>query len=493
MSIMQQLSTVKFDRLSITSFMWAVTVLVHPWPFYRRIILGEEGLTIILLIIAALAVLIRPKSVFLFLLMLVLSIMYTVQKMPFISNHIMFEMLVQVFIVTGIILSLYKIYRHNGTLRVLNEHALRDHIFDSFAPVVRVCVVILYFFAVFHKLNWGFLDPAYSHSVHLIRDVQNIIPVLPHNELVKYLSIWGTLIIEAAIAILFCFRSTRLAGVFVAMVFHIIISFNPLHTGFTSFSAMLYTLFFYFTPKSLPDALTSMANNLVAQLRGKGSYLLKSILLAFVLLIAGLLWAGYKLYLSHGQDGVYYVVYSLIIIWWLILFIPLIYAVRFYNIKSESGMLYLRPGHQVLFPVLLLLNGFSPYLGLKTHHNFNMFTNLRTEGGYTNHIFMPSWLQVFDFQKDLVQITSTNVDALKDYLSEQEKKMMVDFEFVRTIKGVNTDAYVDYIRNGVPHRLEIKAGTIKATEELKTYPELLYKIMWFKQVYNSEHSLDINH
>ena len=69
---------------------------------------------------------------------------------------------------------------------------------------------------------------------------------------------------------------------------------------------------------------------------------------------------------------------------------------------SAPGRLALAPA-LLIFPVLVLFHGFSPYLGLRTVPAFSMYSNLRTEGGLTNHWFMPSRaLRVAGFQEDLV-------------------------------------------------------------------------------------------
>jgi hypothetical protein len=68
----------------------------------------------------------------------------------------------------------------------------------------------------------------------------------------------------------------------------------------------------------------------------------------------------------------------------------------------------------VLLPLVALVgfNGLCPYLGLKTTLCYAMFSNLRTEGGTTNHLFIPASWQVFDVQQDLVTILDSSDDAL---------------------------------------------------------------------------------
>ena len=62
-----------------------------------------------------------------------------------------------------------------------------------------------------------------------------------------------------------------------------------------------------------------------------------------------------------------------------------------------------RPWPVLLVPLLTGLNGCSPYLGLKTETAFAMYSNLRTEGGQSNHLLVPAGVQLFGFQQDLVE------------------------------------------------------------------------------------------
>jgi hypothetical protein len=58
-------------------------------------------------------------------------------------------------------------------------------------------------------------------------------------------------------------------------------------------------------------------------------------------------------------------------------------------------------------PLLLLLFGFTSYLGLRTAGNFSMFSNLRTEGATSNHLLLGSNpLKVWGYQDDVVRITA---------------------------------------------------------------------------------------
>ena len=64
----------------------------------------------------------------------------------------------------------------------------------------------------------------------------------------------------------------------------------------------------------------------------------------------------------------------------------------------------------IFIPVLFVLVGMSPYFGLRSAGTFAMFSNLETEGNYSNHLFMPQDLQIFDYQKQVCVIQTTAED-----------------------------------------------------------------------------------
>jgi len=82
--------------------------------------------------------------------------------------------------------------------------------------------------------------------------------------------------------------------------------------------------------------------------------------------------------------------------------------------------------------MLMLLSGAAPYLGLQTLNTFAMYSNLRTEGGWSNHllalVLMPGGWQAFGFQHELVRVEETNVASLRPV---QERGLVVPLEEVR--------------------------------------------------------------
>ena len=70
---------------------------------------------------------------------------------------------------------------------------------ETFAPAVRIELLVLYGFAVLHKLNKDFLDPEVSCAGHMLRTLADLLPFLPTAQWASLLSIWITLTIEACI------------------------------------------------------------------------------------------------------------------------------------------------------------------------------------------------------------------------------------------------------------------------------------------------------
>ena len=69
----------------------------------------------------------------------------------------------------------------------------------------------------------------------------------------------------------------------------------------------------------------------------------------------------------------------------------------------------------LLVPLLVVANGLTPYLEVKTAYGWNMYANLRTVDGDSNHFVVRSTLPLTDEQADLVRIISTDDPGLTLY------------------------------------------------------------------------------
>ncbi|MEL6983258.1 MAG: hypothetical protein AAFO29_12610, partial [Actinomycetota bacterium] len=69
----------------------------------------------------------------------------------------------------------------------------------------------------------------------------------------------------------------------------------------------------------------------------------------------------------------------------------------------------------VALVALAVLNGLSPYLELKTATGFNMYANLITGDGETNHLVVPATAELRNEQSATVEILSSDDDGLDQY------------------------------------------------------------------------------
>ncbi|MEZ5343256.1 MAG: hypothetical protein R2706_17995 [Acidimicrobiales bacterium] len=69
-----------------------------------------------------------------------------------------------------------------------------------------------------------------------------------------------------------------------------------------------------------------------------------------------------------------------------------------------------------LVVLLTLVNGLSPYLGLKTSTSFNMYSNLVVRDGASNHFVISSTGSIRAEVSDLITITASNDPGLAGYI-----------------------------------------------------------------------------
>jgi hypothetical protein len=222
----------------------------------------------------------------------------------------------------------------------------------------------------------------------------------------------GTAAIELSIPILLVIRRTRNLGVVVGLVFHALLALDR-HHQFFDFSSVLTALFVLFLPASSGTwvaerlgsvrARLALADDRLPALAGAGA--------AAVPTAVGL---AVVFDLLDPPD-------ALEVGWWswqvyVLGVIPL--TLRYLDQRPPTQVRgALRPGHLVyaLVPLLVLANGLTPYLEVKTGYGWNMYANLRTVDGETNHYVLPRTLPVTDEQADLVVVISSSDVALERY------------------------------------------------------------------------------
>ena len=401
--------------------LWGLATLFHlvakdPWP---------APLLSTLLAAAALFLLHRPSEPHRLVLLAVLQMCESWTTAPFISNHWLFTGLVNL-----TLLQAYARLAWAGRTFAVEPGAL----YRTFAPIVRLELIILYFFAVFHKLNADFLDPQTSCAVHFYAAQLQSLPFA----LAGAIPIYLTLAVEAAIPLLLCWSPSRNAGILLGLLFHAAVGFNPI-SEFYNFSSMIFALLFLFSSFRLDTGwptrrLFQSARWEGMPFSGKSSLAVGAIAVGLGLLVAlnDLIAAPAELVLPLWG------LYSAALI---LLFVLLPKA------PPARPAFSFRPWPVLLVPLLTGLNGCSPYLGLKTETAFAMYSNLRTEGGQSNHLLVPAGVQVFCFQRDLIEIKDSSSGFLA---SLARRKLMLPFFEVRALLQQHPTTSLTYERHADP-------------------------------------------
>lgn len=486
------LKPVPDDRLNIFSFLLAAAVVFHlgKWNFWLH---SPVSLA---LGVSAVFVLMKPSSTYGLYALLALLLTDAFEKMPWIPNHWLFAAVVSLTILSSALILI---------MRDRRPSADRPRLFDTFAPALRLELILLYFFAFFDKLNKDWLDPGVSCGTVLFSSFLHL-PVFPGSHfLTEILPIYGTLVFEASIPVLLLFRKTRVAGIVLALVFHFILGVFEYY----NFSALTYALLYLFVPDNFSGKLREWWTG--SAIRGfyirSGIERLSGRLKTPVLVTAGAACLALFIYarLSYpaiephvelkdpakiGKTRLYY---AFLALWWIygiaLISVFLLTLGRGMQAGYGKGRFFLPPyAVLMIFPLLIVLNGASPFLGLKTQTAWSMFSNLRTEGGYSNHLIVRHPYYMAGYQTDLVEIRRSPDPTLSAF--KDSGYLIPYFELRRYMTRNRTsppgaDALV-YARNGA----EITVSRPEDDPELfKPASYIFRKLLIFRPIPSKERGL----
>ena len=247
---------------------------------------------------------------------------------------------------------------------------------------VQQCLITLYVFAFLHKLNTGYLDTETSCAVQII---ERIIGSPISSQLIRVGLIYGSLALELFLPLSLTLSHSlcRAAGIAIGVIFHAFVGMR-----YAAFS--LHVLAIYATFFSSPRSSTSLRMTIIGTTPfspKRMAALVHTAVLAAVAVTA-------RTTKLQGLEPVLFrrAKFCLLTVAWIAVGVPLIsQALQLSQggaIQSESDCQVsrhcLRCGW--VLPAVLSFVGMNPYLGLRTVPTFSMFSNLRTEGGYTNSI-----------------------------------------------------------------------------------------------------------
>jgi hypothetical protein len=125
---------------------------------------------------------------------------------------------------------------------------------------------------------------------------------------------------------------------------------------------------------------------------------------------------------------------------------------------------------------VVVFNGITPYLELKTAAGFNMYANLVTADGDTNHFVITATAHMRDVQSDVVRIIATDDDDLDEYI---DSGFLLPVVNLRDYLADHPDATVTFEHNGETVTL---SPANDSPEWLDRQPTVVEKLAFFRAV-----------
>jgi hypothetical protein len=308
--------------------------------------------------------------------------------LPASANHSVLALLVDVCLLIGCV----------QALRSKTPESRGRRLWESVQGPIKATVAVVYCFAAFHKLNSSFFDPDVSCATTQVAKMFELHGFERPTSLSIFASnIYLTLILETSIVVLLLWPRFSHVGALIGLVFHTAVGWAQ----FFDFATVVFALYLFFLPwdgiqRSLPSIPRWAGPCFVWGLAGLSatSFFFHGIRRSPVVLE----WPGW----SFQAD-------TLICAFWTLMVWPILFPVFSKGNVGQSDRRWAGAALAWSIPVIALVNGATSYLGLKTVANYSMFSNLRTEGGQTNHFLVPAGrFFLSGYQDDLVRVESVD-------------------------------------------------------------------------------------
>ena len=415
-------------------------------------------------VVAALVLFGRIDRLRLLIFLIPATLYFLLGPFPDVANHVNLMILVNLALIAGIVWS----YLPRAGI------ASGAAFFEMMAPVLRMMIIATFAVAGFHKLNTGFLDPAVScitvfsgqiwwvfksgflgsalptglviggvasaAAVQLWRErradfawpaVDGRALVTPLIAMAVVASVllavveWeridgpkAALIFAIAIFVLcwqlvegpmLLFRRYQ----WVALVFSMLVHSQLAMIRIVDFQAIAVALLATFVPANIWGVVFRRGPVAFAglQLDRLQIYFALNVLIGGALMLAHN-HGGLMLPRGFEATGLLFNVSVLILLW------PVVSELfsKRRDWKWEGVRVFhpATPKWLFLLPLVLVLHGLTSHVGLRTAGNFSMFSNLRTEGGVSNHLILPEPpLRLGGYQEDLVTILEIDDDTAR--------------------------------------------------------------------------------
>ena len=302
-------------------------------------------------------------------------------------------------------------------------------------PAARMILLVFYGFAAFAKLNTGFLDPTVSCAVFYADQWLDGFGLRPleANSVGASAAVWGSVLTEIAVPILLMVRPLRTWGLVIGTVFHTVISFD-LNQHFFDFTSVLLPLFFLFA--SVP-----MVERIDQSVAGIPPWARRLVVAGFLTLGGAMVVAAVLPLTQFSATLVIAIPFLLWIpfgLWWVVVLIRGL-------APPERLDWSLRP-LALLVVTVTFLNGLTPYTEIKTAYGFNMYANLLTAAGESNHLLVRETVPLRRGYEDPVAIVESSDEGLMMY---REAGYLIAYPEFRRYLVARPEVSVTYTRAGV--------------------------------------------
>ncbi len=329
------------------------------------------------------------------------------------------------------------------------------------APGIRLETLAIYFWATFHKLNTDFLSIEHGCVKFLATDARSQpwpMSFLPGGPGWIEAAIHGTLVVELLIPTLLSFRTTRGTGILLGVCFHSFLSSGP-RNGFFAFAVVIFPLLWFFASEEAMERLRTIFRRIA----GSRFDISAATLVRFAGLagIAAATLASNRLQINRTFPA--WMAYDLLVLAW-----ALAEVRRGIAATGERRPGIFRCTHPALLvmPMVVFINGACPYLGLKTETSFAMYSNLRTEGGRSNHLLVPAHWAPFPFQNDLVEVVDSSNSGLREIA---RSGMLLTWFDLRRRAWMNPAMSISFVRG----------DTTVVVDHVRKHPELVPRVSWW--------------
>ena len=394
-------------------------------------------------------------------LLLVSNIYFVYFRFPDVANHVN----LMIFSSTAILLAI-------AVQKLRNRRAGEGEIFEGMQPALRLLIIITLTVAGFHKFNTDFVDPAVSCAgsfassvfwalgmdffglgipAFLVLAVALLVSVVLFLRTSREVCLpavgWRSVAVPLVAVLLIGSMVLMMVGtvhlegpkqiiffgiaIFVlcwqlvegplllfpryqwmALTFSIIVHATIAMAQVADFQAIAIALLVAFIPKDVWSAWRTRSRVRIGRLSiNRGAFYL------FINLFGGMLMLIHYHFIQflsplYVTAGVLFNIGLLVLLWPILT--DLFSADRSWRWTGVPVLHPATPRIVYLVPAFLLGFGLTSYLGLRTTGNFSMFSNLRTEGPFSNHLILGNNpFKIWGYQEDVVEIVEFEQEQAK--------------------------------------------------------------------------------